>query len=55
LFVPPLVFEADAELEAGGVPFWSVPQASLPQRIKECLTDLTEVDEITVESGVACA
>jgi len=55
LFVPPLVFEADAELEAGGGPFWFVPQASLAQRIKECLTDLTEVDEITVESGVACA
>ena len=50
-----LATEVDAALEAGGGPFWFVPKASLPQRIKESLTDLTEVDEITVESGAACA
>jgi len=50
-----LATEVDAGLDTGGGPFWFVPQASLPQRLRERLTDLSEVDEIIVDDGAVCA
>jgi len=49
-----LTTEVDAVLEEGGGPFWFVPQASLPQRLKEGITGLAEVEQIVVELGAAC-
>ena len=44
-----LIAEVDAEIEHGGGPFWFVPQASLPQRLKEGVSGKTEVEEIRIE------
>jgi len=44
-----LIAEVDAEIEHGGGPFWFVPQASLPQRLKEGVSGKTEVEEIHIE------
>ena len=46
--------EVDSELEGDGGPFWFVPQASLPQRLKEGITGTAEVEEISIETGAIC-
>ena len=46
--------EVDSELEGDNGPFWFVPQASLPQRLKEGITGAAEVEEISIETGAIC-
>ncbi|PKN85086.1 MAG: Na+/H+ antiporter [Chloroflexi bacterium HGW-Chloroflexi-8] len=46
-----LISEVDAEIEHGGGPFWFVPQASLPQRLKEGLSGITEVEDIQIAAN----
>jgi CPA1 family monovalent cation:H+ antiporter len=45
--------EIDATLDEGGGPFWFMPQESLPDRLKDGLTEVTQVEDLTVDKGAA--
>jgi CPA1 family monovalent cation:H+ antiporter len=49
-----LAIESDVALEEGGGPFWFLPQASLPERLKNSLEDSAQVEQIHIEEGSVC-
>ncbi len=46
--------EIDATMDESEGPFWFLPPESLPQRLKESITDAALVEEIMIDSNASC-